>query len=169
MILDVETVETSTSVVEIAKTMAKEEIGSVVVTQNEDAVGIICERDMLDKVIAVDARPDELTAEDIMEEPLTTVEPGENLLDAIRLMVQNNIGHLPVVENGSLAGILTVQDVLKATPEILETLPAREERKGATKELSGEGVCEICGEVRSSLVEYNGKWICRECQDFLTG
>ncbi|KXA95661.1 hypothetical protein AKJ65_01340 [candidate division MSBL1 archaeon SCGC-AAA259E19] len=169
MTVEVETAEPSTPVTDVAKTMAEMEIGSIVVTQNGKAVGIICERDMLDKVVAVNARPGELTAEDIMEKSLISTEPNAEVLDAIRLMVQNDIGHLPVVENGAIVGILTVQDVLKATPRILESLPAPERREKIAEQAPEENICEFCGEVKNSLVEYNGRWICEECRDFLTG
>ncbi|KXB07291.1 hypothetical protein AKJ51_01655 [candidate division MSBL1 archaeon SCGC-AAA382A20] len=169
MTTNVETTKPSIPVTEVAKVMAEKEIGSVVVVENGEAVGIICERDVLDKVVAADAKPGELTAEDIMEASLITTEPDTNILDSVRLMVRNGIGHLPVVDNETLIGILTVQDVLKAMPEFLETLPSREEMERGLGEATGEGVCEVCGEVGESLVEYNGRWICEECLDFLTG
>lgn len=165
----VETVNPTTSVVKVAKTMAEKEIGSVVVTQSGEAVGIICERDMLDKVIARGATPKEMVARDIMEKSLITIGPDADMLDAIRRMVRNGIGHLPVTENSTLVGIVTVQDALKATPRILETLPVQEVEGGRPGEVPEEGICEICGEVSESLREYNGRWICEDCWDFLTG
>lgn len=169
MTSDVVTAEPSTPVTEVARVMADEEIGSVVVTRGGEAIGIICERDVLDKVVAANARPNELTAEDIMEDPLITAEPNDDVLDAVRLMVRKSIGHLPIVENETLMGILTVQDVLQAMPEILETLPRRKEGEWEQEEATGEGVCEICGEMKGRLTEHNGRWICEECLDFLTG
>lgn len=169
MTSDVETAKLSEPVTEIAKVMADKEIGSVVVTRDGEAIGIICERDVLDKVVAANAKPGELNAENIMEKPLITTEPNDDVLDAVRLMVRKSIGHLPVVENETLIGILTVQDVLQAMPEILETLPRRMEEEWEQEKATGEGVCEICGETKGHLTEHNGRWICEECLDFLTG
>lgn len=168
MTVNVITVEPSASVTKTAETMVKEGIGSVIVTEGKKPVGIICERDLLEKVISSDLKPSEVTAEDIMEEPLITTDPGADMLDAMRLMVKNKIGHLPVTDGGDLTGIVTVQDVLEVTPQILEILPEREEIEPRTEEIE-ESVCEICGEARKPLVQYNNKWICEECRDFLVG
>lgn len=168
MTVNVITVDPSDSVTEVSHIMVEEGIGSVVVTEGSNPLGIICERDLLEKVISSDLKPSEVTAEDIMESPLITIDPVADMLDAMRLMVRNKIGHLPVVEGDKLTGIVTVQDVLEVTPKILEILPEHEEIE-TTEEAIEESVCEICGEARKSLVKYNDKWICEECRDFLVG
>lgn len=168
MTLDVITVAPSDSVTDAADIMVKKGIGSVVVTQDDKPVGIICERDLLEKVISSDLKPSEVNAENIMAEPLITIDPAADMLDAVRIMVKNEIGHLPVVEEGKLRGIVTVQDVLEVTPQILEVLPEREEIETEEEPIE-ESVCEICGEARKPLIQYNNKWICEECRDFLVG
>lgn len=168
MTVNVITVAPSDSVTKAADVMVKEGIGSVVVSEGDEPLGIICERDLLEKVISSDLKPSEVTAEDIMEEPLITIDPIADMLEAMRLMVKNKIGHLPVVDGGILTGIVTVQDVLEVTPKILEILPEREEIKTPERSIE-ESVCEICGEARKPLMQYNNKWICEECRDFLVG
>lgn len=162
------TVDPSESVTKAAEIMVNEGIGSVIIIEDEKPVGIICERDLLEKVISSDLKPSEVTAEEIMEAPLITITPSADMLDAMRLMVRNKIGHLPVVDGEKLAGIVTVRDVLEVTPQILEILPEREEIE-KPEEAIEESVCEICGEARKPLVQYNNKWICEECRDFLVG
>lgn len=164
------TVKPSDSVTKVADIMVEESIGSIVVKENDEPIGIICERDLLEKVISSDLKPSEVTARDIMVEPLITTTSDTDMLDAMRRMVKNNIGHLPVVENNELIGIVTVQDVLEVTPQILEILPEHEEleRNEEEREME-ESVCEICGEAHKSLVQYHNKWICGECRDFLVG
>ncbi len=120
------TTDPSDSVTEVAKMMVDKGIGSVVITEENRPQGIICERDLLEKVISSDVKPSEVTAEDIMEKPLITIDPSADMLDAMRLMVKNEIGHLPVVDGADLVGIVTVQDVLEVTPKILEILPEHE-------------------------------------------
>lgn len=168
MTVNVITVEPSASVTEVADIMVKEGVGSVVVVEDSEAVGIICERDLLEKVISSDLKPGEVTAEDIMEKPLITADPDTDMLDTMRTMVRNEIGHLPVVDEGGLVGIVTVQDVLEVTPQILEVIPEYEEIEPSEEEIE-ESVCEICGEARKPLVQYHNKWICEECRDFLVG
>ncbi len=170
MTVSVITTEQNASVMEVADIMVRQSVGSVMVIEDEKPVGIICERDLLEKVISSDLQPSEVKAEEIMEEDLITTKPETDMLDAMRKMVSNDIGHLPVLQNGELIGMVTVQDVLEVTPQILEVLPEREEIEEPTGEQSvEESVCEICGETRKPLVQYNNKWICEECRDFLMG
>ncbi|MFW5912777.1 MAG: cyclic nucleotide-binding/CBS domain-containing protein [Candidatus Hadarchaeota archaeon] len=170
MTVNVITVERDEPATRAAEIMVEEDIGSVVVMENDEPIGIICERDLLEKVISSDLKPSEVTVERIMESPLITTTPEKDMLDAMRTMVKNNIGHLPVVDDfGSLIGIVTVQDVLEVTPQILEVLPERENLEQKTEEEIEESVCEICGEAHKSLVRYKDKWICDECRDFLVG
>lgn len=155
----------------VADTMVNEGIGSMIIKEDDEPVGIICERDLLEKVISSDQKPSEVKAKDIMEEPLMTANSNTDMLDAMRTMIKNDIGHLPVVDNGALAGIVTVQDALEVTPQILEVIPEREEiqkPESKTEEVE-ESVCEICGETRQPLIQYKNKWICEECRDFLVG
>lgn len=168
MTVNVITVNSTDSVTEAADTMVKEGIGSVIITEEGKPQGIICERDLLEKVISSDLKPSEVTAEDIMEKPLITTDPGADMLDAMRLMVKNKIGHLPVTDGENLVGIVTVQDVLEVTPQILEILPEHEEIETPEEPIE-ESVCEICGEARKPLIQYQNKWICEECRDFLVG
>ncbi len=168
MTVNVITADPSASVMEVADIMVRQGVGSVIVLQNDEPIGIICERDLLEKVISSDQKPSEVKAEDIMERSLLTTSPETDMLDAMRKMVKNDIGHLPVIDDGKLAGIVTVQDVLEVTPQILEILPEREEIEQSEESIE-ESVCEICGETRKPLVQYDNKWICEECRDFLVG
>ncbi len=168
MTVNVFTAKPEDQVMEVADTMVNEGIGSIVIVENGEPLGIICERDLLEKVISSDQQPSKVNAEDIMEEPLITTEPNTDMVDAMRVMIKNNIGHLPVVDRGELIGIVTVQDALEVTPQLLEIIPEREEIHQAEEKVQ-ESVCEICGEARKPLVNYNNKWICEECKDFLMG
>lgn len=168
MTVNVVTIKPSDSVTKVANIMVEEGIGSVIVTEGDEPLGIICERDLLDKVISSNQKPSDVKVEEIMQDPLITIDPAADMLDAMRLMVKNDVGHLPVVDGKLLVGIVTVQDVLEVTPQILEILPEKEEIEPSEEEID-ESVCEICGETRKPLIKYNDKWICEECRDFLVG
>lgn len=168
MTVNVHTLDTSTNVTEVAKVMVNEGIGSVIVMEEDKPVGIICERDLLEKVISSDVKPSNMAAKDIMADDLITTDPATDLLDAMRTMVKNDIGHLPVVEGEKLTGIVTVQDLLEVVPQLLEIIPEYEEIEEPEEEIE-ESVCEICGEARRPLARYKNRWICEECRDFLVG
>jgi len=170
MTVKVETAPRTATVMEVADIMVEKEVGSVVIIEGGEPVGIICERDLLERVISSDLKPSEVTAEDIMVRPLITTNPDTDMLDAMRTMIKNNIGHLPVVEQGELSGIVTVKDALEVTPRILEVIPERAEvREVSQEEGISESVCEICGGMRKPLLQFRNKWICEECRDFLVG
>ena len=169
MTINVITAKASDSVTDVADVMVENGIGSVVIVEGDKPVGIVCERDLLDKVISSDLKPSEVEAESIMVTDLITIDPSADMLDAMRRMIENDIGHLPVVDNGKLVGIVTVQDVLEVTPKILEVIPEHDEIEESSEQSIEESVCEICGEARKPLIKYDNKWICEECRDFLVG
>src|SRR6056297_2834116 len=109
---DVVSVDPSTPVTEIASTMARTDVGSVLVTADGQAVGIVTDRDLAVRVLPDAADPESLTAEDVMSEDLETVETNAGFLEAAETMSEHGVRRLPVVDgNGDLAGIITIDDL----------------------------------------------------------
>ncbi len=165
MTVDVLTVGPRTSVAKAAKLMSENGVGSLIVVQKNEPVGILTERDLLMKVVSRDIKPSKIRVGKIMSEPIITTEPDADVVDAARIMIRNKIRRLPVVERGKLTGILTASDITAVSPELIEVLP--EHRELSSKEEVEESVCEVCGEARKSLRELDGMWVCDECYDFL--
>ncbi len=171
---NVVTVDPSITVAEAASIMTKKKVGSLIVKSNAEPEGLITESDIIHKVVSKDLRASEVTIGEVMTKELITIEPHKELNEAARLMAKNSIRRLPVVENGSLVGILTSTDVMAVAPELTEILVenARLEENRVTfpeNERSVPGVCEICGNFYEYLEEYNGKYICEECREDLEG
>jgi CBS domain-containing protein len=101
-------------------------IGCLVVLENGRAIGIVTERDMLERMIAVSADPVKTLVGEIMSKPAVTVEPETELEEAVELMFKHKIKKLPVVEgSGSetkLVGLVTLTDIARIHPAIMETL-----------------------------------------------
>jgi CBS domain-containing protein len=93
--------------------MAKHRVGSAVVQDAEQLVGILTERDVLNAVASGTA-PDEVAVQDIMTADVVTVGPDWDLVEAAREMARRRIRHLVVYEGGQLLGVLSVRDVLPA-------------------------------------------------------
>lgn len=167
MTVKVVTVGPSKTVAKAAEMMTENGIGSLVIVRKSKPIGIVTERDLLEKVVSSDLKPSEVRVSNVMSKPLITATPNDDMLDAMRTMVKNRIRRLPVVKGEELVGIVTAQDVTEVSPQILEVLPEHEEIE--PKEEVEESVCEVCGEARKSLSEWNGKWICDECRDYLVG
>jgi CBS domain-containing protein len=161
------TIAQTATVAQAARVMAERGVGSIVVTKGKKPVGILTERDLLMKVVATDAKPSTIRVSKVMSSPVLTVSPEVEITDAARTMIKNKIRRLPVVEKGKLIGIVTASDITAISPELIEVLPSRPE--ASPGEEIEESVCEVCGEVTSSLHEVNGMWVCDNCRDFLSG
>ncbi|HEV8374562.1 MAG TPA: CBS domain-containing protein [Actinomycetota bacterium] len=98
---------------EATQLMAKHRVGSAVVQDAEQLVGILTERDVLNAV-ASGAEAETVTVQDIMTADVVTVGPDWDLVEAAAEMARRRIRHLVVYEGGQLLGVLSVRDVLPA-------------------------------------------------------
>ena len=109
---DVVTVSTDAEIQEIATMMHEESVGSVVITDGSEPVGIVTDRDLAIQVIANGESPDGTTAGEIMSDAVQTIDSDEGFYRATELMSEHGIRRLPVVDsNYELTGILTVDDL----------------------------------------------------------
>ena len=107
------TIETSSSVIEIAKIMNKNNISCIVLTENEKPCGIITERDYLSKIIAQNKEASDLSPTQIMSSPFTTVSAVALVDDVAQTMLENKIRHVVVMDRDHPIGIITITDFLK--------------------------------------------------------
>ncbi|KON33738.1 MAG: hypothetical protein AC479_03525 [miscellaneous Crenarchaeota group-6 archaeon AD8-1] len=113
MTKNVITADEKTLVDQIAIMMAKNHIGSVVITKNNEPLGIFTERDLLTKFLAKNRT---LITEvgDICSSPLITASFGTSINNAASIMTSNNIRRLPITKNNKLVGILSARDLVEA-------------------------------------------------------
>jgi len=104
-----------TSVFEALKLMAEKNIGSVVVMENGNFLGIFTERDYSRKVILMGKHSDDTKVSEIMSEDLPYVKPDDSVELCMSLMTQQNIRYLPVFDNDRLCGIISMSDVVRET------------------------------------------------------
>ena len=107
------TIETTSPITEIAKIMNKNNISSIVLTENEKPCGIITERDYLAKIIAQNKKASDLSPTQIMTSPFTTVSAAALVDDVAQTMLENKIRHVVVMDKGYPIGIITITDFLK--------------------------------------------------------
>lgn len=108
-------VSPETSVLEALQMMAEKNIGSVVVTENDNFRGIVSERDYSRKVILKGKHSSDTKVSEIMSEDMPSVRPNDSVELCMSLMTQQNIRYLPVFENDKLSGIISMTDVVKQT------------------------------------------------------
>ncbi|NKQ37750.1 MAG: CBS domain-containing protein [Chloroflexi bacterium] len=112
---DVWSVTPSTTTFEAVKLMADMNIGSLLVIENGDIVGIFSERDYARKVALLNRSSKTTPVGEIMSSPVVSVRPDQNLQKCMALMTDKRIRHLPVIdEDGELMGIISIGDVVKA-------------------------------------------------------
>jgi CBS domain-containing protein len=109
---------TSASVVEAARLMREQRIGSLPITDEERLVGMITDRDITMRVVAEAADASVTSVGDVFSRDVISVEPDEDLEKALQLMARHQVRRLPVVENGRLVGIVAQADIALAENEL---------------------------------------------------
>ena len=125
MARNVKTVRTDDTVLEAVSKMNKFRIGSVVVTNNGRPVGIVTERNIMERIVEPRLDPMMVRVKEIMSSPVITIESNAGLDEAVQVMVKKSIKKLPVIEGGKVTGILSTTDIVRSSPTrmgILEEL-----------------------------------------------
>lgn len=104
----------SNLVSDAAVRMAERHLGAVLITDDEEVLGIFTERDMLEKVIASGRTPGGTTLAEVMTPNPAFVTPSDTVLDAILAMKEHRSRHLLVREDVGIVGIVSVRDILRA-------------------------------------------------------
>lgn len=102
------------TVFEALERLAEKKIGALVVVENGRLCGILSERDYARKVVLLGRDSRQTTVREIMSPDPCCIRPDQSIDDAMALMTDKRIRHLPVLEKDELAGIITIGDVVKA-------------------------------------------------------
>ena len=115
MTTNVITVDKNVTVQLAAGTMNKKRIGCLVTVDKEGVKGILTERDMLIRVLEEGKDPKTTIVSEVMTQSIIFGNPTMQLVEATRLMFQNGIKKLPILENNRLVGLVTLTDIARAT------------------------------------------------------
>jgi len=102
------------SVYEALQLLAEKNIGALVVLRNGELVGVVSERDYARKVILLGKTSMKTPVKEIMTEEVITVRTGNTIEEAMALMSNKRIRHLPVVEEEEIVGVVSIGDLVKA-------------------------------------------------------
>ncbi len=161
------TVKTTQTALDAAKTMKKEDVGSVIVLDGKKPVGIVTREDIATKVAAKDTLPSKVAVKNIMNTPLVFCSPEEDIIDVAKTMNKYRYDQLPVISLNKLVGVITVREILKTTPDLIEQFKERLEEPSlepAGESLEG-GECDRCGNFSEELTKINDQWICSDCME----
>ena len=100
------------SILSAAQYMRANNIGAVAVVRDRELVGMLSERDILNKVTGPGIDPRDITVSQIMSKDVATITPEESWDDCLIKMGTAHCRHLPVLENGKLIGMISLRDIL---------------------------------------------------------
>lgn len=159
---------------DLAILMRSWKVGSVIIIEDGTPLGIVTERDFVEKIMARDLRPSEVLARDVMTYPLITIGPQASVAEAGRKMAKYRVRRLPVVVGDQLVGMLTENDITKLSPSLIEitrewrgiNTPVDLEREPT----SLSGYCENCENFSYDLRQTGGasgrgSLLCPECRE----
>jgi len=101
------------TVLEALQRMAQHDIGAIVVLEAGEVAGLVSERDYARKVILRGKHSDATRVREIMDDKFICVRSAQSIEDCMQLMTERRTRHLPVVENGQIAGLISIGDVVK--------------------------------------------------------
>jgi len=131
MVEEVVTIDEEATVKEAVGLMNRHEIGCLIALKKGKPSGILTERDLLSRVLAESKDPEKTKVSEVMSKPLVVGRPHMDVEDAARLMFKMKIKKLPVVEKGSLVGLMTLTDLVRVQPQMISIL-----KKLSVKELT---------------------------------
>lgn len=108
------TITPDTTVYHALELMVEKNVSAMLVMENDKLAGIFTERDYARKVVLKGKKSRETQISEIMTSNLITVSPGSSIDECMELMTGKYIRHLPVIDDGKLAGIISIGDVVRS-------------------------------------------------------
>lgn len=115
---DVHSIVSTITVYDALKVMGEKNVGAVLVIEDNILKGILSERDYARKIVLKNKASKDTFVHEIMEKNVITVKPTDNLDFCMGIMSKRRVRHLPVVENDTVTGVVSIGDVVKAIIEI---------------------------------------------------
>jgi CBS domain-containing protein len=118
MTKDPRSLESGSTVIEAARAMRDEDVGIVPIVEDGKLIGTVTDRDIAIRVVAEGKSPDSTTVGEIASRELVTIDPQQDLDEALRLMARHQVRRLPVVEeDGKLVGIVAQADIARSASD----------------------------------------------------
>jgi CBS domain-containing protein len=115
---EVYSILSTNTVYEALTVMSEKNIGAILIIEDGILKGVLSERDYARKIVLKAKSSKKALVHEIMEEVVVTVKPSDNLDYCMELMSTKRVRHLPVLENDTVIGIISISDVVKAIIEI---------------------------------------------------
>jgi len=93
-------------------------VGCLIVTANADIVGIVTERDLIERAVCANKDLDTVKIKEIMTPDVKSIDIDERVENAVRMLKENKIKKLPVTSSNNIVGIITITDIAYSRPSI---------------------------------------------------
>lgn len=168
-------IEPNTNLMECAKIMIKNRVGSLVIKEKDQLKGIITEKDIIWAITKKGCDDiKKISAKEVATKKAHTIRPEATIEEALDKMNKNKIRRMPVISNNRLIGYITLKDIVKFMPTIFneerefEKIKEHEEKikrsESATNGIFIESSCEECGNF-DILENIDGRNLCESCRD----
>ena len=108
------TIDADKSVAYAAKMMRDEDVGLAPIVEGDKLIGMLTDRDIAIRVVAEGKDPDQVTVREVASKQVVTIDPQQDLDEALRIMAKHQVRRLPVVEeDGQLVGVVAQADVAR--------------------------------------------------------
>ena len=107
-------IDPSATVFDAVAKMAEKDVGSLVVMDDDEIVGMITERHYARNVVLKGKTSPAMPISDIMERNVVVVQPEQSVEQCMAIMTDKRIRHLPVVDGGNLIGVISIGDLVKS-------------------------------------------------------
>ena len=111
-------IESDKTIFEACNKYKHYKVGCLIVTENDECIGMLTERDLIERTICESRDPLKATVKEIMTTDIKTVHPLDTIEKAIQVMRENSVKKLPVMNNDGIVGIITVTDISNARPDL---------------------------------------------------
>jgi CBS domain-containing protein len=107
-------IDAGKSVAYAAKMMRDEDVGLAPIVEGDKLIGMLTDRDIAIRVVAEGKDPDQVTVREVASKQVVTIDPQQDLDEALRIMAKHQVRRLPVVEeDGRLVGVVAQADVAR--------------------------------------------------------
>jgi len=162
-------VDEDATAAEVAKVLRDNGVSSAFVqSKSGEYIGIVTKGDLVYKVMAEGVDPEKVRAKDIMSRPIKYVSADDTIQKALKIFRAHRVGRLGVVYKGRVVGVLSLQDIVRVLPEILDILSEKAMIKMGVSEAPRQrtpiiGYCDHCGNWSDELRLIDGKFYCPDC------
>jgi CBS domain-containing protein len=120
MVKQVITIDANASVYDACMIYKEKKVGCLIVTKEETCVGIVTERDLIERIICQQRNPENTKVHEIMSHDIKVVNALDTVEKALETMEHYKIKKLPVISSEKFVGIITITDIAKARPDLSE-------------------------------------------------